>query len=60
MSANEMDKVIDWLTTTKLSFNTSRTKFMLITNKYITTDSFKINNNELKEYGFTKGCVAQH
>lgn len=55
-----MDKVIDWLTTTKLSFNTSRTKFMLITNKYITTDSFKINNNELKEYGFTKGCVAQH
>jgi len=41
----EMTKVMDWLTANKLSLNISRTKYMLITNKHVSTKSFVINVN---------------
>ena len=41
----EMTKVMDWLTANKLSLNISQTKYMLITNKYVSTESFVINVN---------------
>ena len=40
-----MTKVIDWLTANKLSLNISKTKYMLITNKHVSTESFVINVN---------------
>ena len=42
---HEMTKVTDWLTANKLSLNTSKTKYMLITNKHVSTESFVINVN---------------
>jgi len=36
-----MAKVTEWLTANKLSPNTSKTKYMLITNKHAKSDSFK-------------------
>ena len=45
-SANhEMTKVIDQLTANKLSLNISKTKYMLITNKHVSAESFVINVN---------------
>jgi len=41
----EMTKVMDWLTTNKLSVNKSKTKYMLIANKHVSTESFVINAN---------------
>jgi len=38
-------KVMDWLTANKLSLNISKTKYMLITNKHVSTESFVINVN---------------
>ena len=40
-----MTKVMDWLTANKLSLNISKTKYMLITNKHVCTESFVINVN---------------
>ena len=40
-----MTKVMDWLTANKLSLNISKTKYMLITNKHLCTESFVINVN---------------
>jgi len=40
-----MTKVIDWLNSNKLSLNISKTKYTLITNKHVSTDSFEINVN---------------
>ena len=42
---HEMTKVMDWLTTNKLSLNISKTKYMLITNKHVSTEYFVINVN---------------
>ena len=42
---HEMTKVMDWLTANKLSLNISKTKYMLITNKHVSTESFLINVN---------------
>ena len=42
---HEMTKVIDWLTSNKLSLSISKTKYMLITNKHVNTESFVINVN---------------
>jgi len=42
---HEMTKVMDWLTTNKLSLNISKTKYMLITDKHVSTESFVINVN---------------
>ena len=42
---HEMAKVMDWLTANKLSLNISKTKYMLITNKHVSTESFVINVN---------------
>jgi len=42
----EMTKVMDWLTTNKLSLNMSKTKYILIfPNKHVGTESFTINAN---------------
>jgi len=41
----KMTKVVDWLTANKLSLNISKTKYMLITNKHVSTESFVINVN---------------
>jgi len=41
----EMTKVVDWLTANKLSLNLSKTKYLLITNKHLSTESFAINAN---------------
>jgi len=40
-----MKKVRDWLTANKLSPNISKIKYMLITNKHASTESFVINAN---------------
>jgi len=40
-----MTKVMDWLTANKLSLNISITKYMLITNKHVITESFVIDVN---------------
>ena len=40
-----MTKVMDWLTTNKLSLNISKPKYMLIINKHVSTESFVININ---------------
>ena len=40
---HELTKVMDWLTANKLSLNISKTKYMLITNKHVSTESFVIN-----------------
>ena len=42
---HEMTKVMDWLTANKLSLNISKTKYMLITNKHVSTESLVINLN---------------
>jgi len=42
---HEMTEVTDWLTPNKLSLNISKTKYMLITNKHVSTKSFVINVN---------------
>ena len=42
---HEMKKVMDWLTANKLLTNISKTKYMLITNKHVSTESFVINVN---------------
>ena len=42
---HEMTKVVDWLIANKLSLNISKTKYMLITNKHVSTESFVINLN---------------
>jgi len=42
---HEMTKVMDWLTANKLSLNISKTKYMLTTNKHVSTESFVINAN---------------
>ena len=42
---HEMTKVMDWLIANKLSLNISKTKYMLITNKRVSTESFVINVN---------------
>ena len=42
---HEMTKVMDWLTANKLSLNISKTKYMLLTNKDVSTESFVINVN---------------
>jgi len=39
----EMTKVMDWLTANKLSLSISKTEYMLITNKQVSTKSFAIN-----------------
>jgi len=36
---------MDWLTTNKLSLIISKTKYMLITNKHVSTGSFVVNVN---------------
>jgi len=36
---------MDWLTANKLSLNISKTKYMLITNKHVSPESFVINVN---------------
>jgi len=41
----EITKVMDWLTANKLSPNISKTKYMLFTNKHVSTESFVINVN---------------
>jgi len=41
----EMTKVMDWLTAIKLSLNISKAKYMLITNKHLSTESFEMNVN---------------
>jgi len=40
-----MTKVMDWLSANKLSLNISKTKYMLITKKYVSAESFAINAN---------------
>jgi len=40
-----MTKLMDWLTANKLSQNISKTKYMLVTNKHVSTESFVINVN---------------
>ena len=40
---HEMTKVMDWLTANKLSLNISKTKYMLIANEHVSTESFVIN-----------------
>jgi len=45
---HEMTKVMDWLTADKLSLNISKTKYMLITNKHVSAESFVINVNSLQ------------
>ena len=40
---HEMTKVMDWLAANKLSLNIFKTKYMLITNKHVSTESFEIN-----------------
>jgi len=51
---HEMTKVMDWLTANKLSLNISKTKYMLITSKHVSTDSFVINvNSNLTERTLT-------
>jgi len=40
-----MTNVMDWLTANKLSLNISKTKYMLITNKHVSTESFAIKAN---------------
>jgi len=40
-----MTKVMDWLTANKLALNISKTKYMLITNKHVSTESFVVNVN---------------
>ena len=42
---HEMTKVMDWLIANKLSLNISKTKYMLITNKHVSTESFVISVN---------------
>ena len=42
---HEMTKVMDWLNANKLSLNISKTKYMVITNKHVSTESFVINVN---------------
>ena len=42
---HEISKVMDWLTANKLSLNIANTKYMLITNKHVSTESFEINVN---------------
>ena len=42
---HEMTKVMDWLTANKLSLNISETKYTLITNKHVNSESFVINLN---------------
>ena len=42
---HEVTKVIDWLTANKLPLNESKTKYMLITDKHVRTESFAINAN---------------
>jgi len=44
---HEMTKVMDWLTANKLSLHISKTKYMLITNKHVSTESFVINATEI-------------
>jgi len=41
----EMIKAMDWLTANKLSLNISKTKYMLITNKHVSRESFVVNVN---------------
>jgi len=41
----EMTKVMDWLTANKLPLNIAKTKYMLITNKHKSTESFATNAN---------------
>ena len=41
----EMTKVMDWLTANKLPPNISKTKYMLITNKCVSMESFVTNVN---------------
>ena len=36
---------MDWLTANQFSLNVSKTKYMLITNKHVSTESFVINAN---------------
>jgi len=40
-----MTKVMDWLTANKLLLNISKIKYILITNKHVSTESFVINVN---------------
>ena len=40
-----MTKVMDWLTANKLLLNISKIKYILITNKHVSTESFAINVN---------------
>ena len=42
---HEMTKIVDWLTANKFSLNISKTKYVLITNKHVSTESFVINVN---------------
>ena len=42
---HEITKVMDWLTAKKLLLNISKTKYMLITNKHLSTESLVINVN---------------
>ena len=42
---HEMTNVIDWLTANKLLLNISKTKYMLISSKHVSTESFVINVN---------------
>jgi len=46
----EMTKVMDWLTANKLSQNISKPKYMLITNKHVSTESFvkNVNSNRIE------------
>jgi len=41
----EMAKAVDWVTANKLSLNISTTKYLIITNKHVSTESFAINVN---------------
>jgi len=40
-----MTKAMNWLTTNKLLLNIFKTKYILITNKHVNTESFAINAN---------------
>jgi len=55
----EMTKITDWLTANKLLLNFSETKYMLITNKHVSTESFKINanGNNIERTLIYKYCV---
>jgi len=55
---HEMTKVMDWLTASKLSLNISKTKYMLITSKHVSTESFVItvNGNRIERTVTYKQC----